>query len=106
MDQVNDACDNLEQDLSRGSMPCCPQHSTSTLGFGFDIQLLYFLSRRISVYRGQIKCVSNEFSWQHGSISSLESEKVVHLVGQGREVGVNASEDIELGKKCFNMIMK
>ena len=57
-DQVNDARDDLDQDLSRGSMPCCPQHSTSTLGFGFDIQLLYFLSRRISVYRGQIKCVS------------------------------------------------
>ena len=45
-----------------------------------------------------IKCVSIEFSWQHEPISSLESEKVVHLVGQGCEVGVNASEDVELRK--------
>ena len=36
--------------------------------------------------------------------ASLEPEKVVHLVGQGRQVGVDAPEDVELGKSMNGKI--
>ena len=46
---------------------------------------------------------TGDFWWQHGLFSSLEPEKVVHLVGQGREVGVDATEDVKLRKQCLNI---
>ena len=48
---------------------------------------------------------TGDFWWQHGFFSSLESEKVVNFVGQSREVGVDATEDVELGRQNENIVL-